>query len=191
MAKLKAPDPPANRCSTGIKSSKGSECSAAEYPKPRPSSRERAKRVLADFYRGIDPRSQRRGQMTLEGALDLYLQSRANHPRPRSAQAYREVVTRHLDDWLERPLREITRDMVETKLTEIAAAVASEGRYSGNATANGAMRSLRSCTTLPPTAPTPTTRCRLTRFAFAGSGSGSSRGRDGWLTAICQRSMPR
>ena len=94
-----------------------------------------AKLKLADFYRGVDPKAGRRGEATLRSVLDDYLQARADL-RPGSVRAYRDSVEHHLSAWLDRPLRDITREMVEAKLQKIAKDV-------GNATANFAMRVLR------------------------------------------------
>ena len=47
---------------------------------------QRAKELLAAFYRGQDPKAGRRGEATLRSALDEYLQSRSDL-RPRSAAA--------------------------------------------------------------------------------------------------------
>lgn len=97
--------------------------------------RERAKAVLADFYQNRDPKAGRRGEATLRSALEDYLRARADL-RPGSVRAYRDSVEHHLSAWLDRPLRDITREMVEAKLQKIAKDV-------GNATANFAMRVLR------------------------------------------------
>jgi integrase len=102
----------------------------------------RAKELLAAFYRGIDPKAGRRGVATLRSALTEYLEARTDL-RPRSADGYRESVERHLAPWLDLPLRDITRDMVEDRLRKIAKEVAKGRQHTGNATANGAMRAFR------------------------------------------------
>jgi hypothetical protein len=56
---------------------------------------QRAKELLAAFYRGIDPKASRRGEATLRSTLDEYLTARANL-RP-SASAYRDTIERYLD----------------------------------------------------------------------------------------------
>jgi len=55
--------------------------------------------------------------------------------RPRSVEEYRRSA-KHLEAWLDRPLREITADMVEERHAAI-------GKAAGPASANGAMRILR------------------------------------------------
>ena len=103
---------------------------------------EEAKLVLATFYRGQDPKATRRGEATLRSALDDYLTARADL-KPRSAAAYRASVELHLSPWLDLPMRDVTRDMVEDRLRAIAKGVAGNGNRTGNATANLAMRAFR------------------------------------------------
>ena len=91
--------------------------------------------------KGVDPK-RKASVETLRQALDGYLLSRTNL-RSRSAVEYRRLVERHLEPWLDRPLREITREMVEERHRAIAELVVKDGRYKGEATANGAMRALR------------------------------------------------
>jgi integrase len=104
--------------------------------------RQQAERLLADFYRGIDPKSATRGR-TLRAALEKYL-THNKRLRPSSIKDYRHNIERHLGAWLDRPLAEITAQMVIDRHSAIAAAVKAEGKYPGEATANGTMRCLRS-----------------------------------------------
>jgi integrase len=104
--------------------------------------RRRAESTLADLYRGVDPKLAARGSATLRATLDAYLDARKDL-RPASIRSYRLGVERYLTPWLDRPLREITGDMVEARHRAIAAEVGSAGRYDGTSTANGAMRALR------------------------------------------------
>ena len=87
-------------------------------------------------------RRPRRRIETLRQALEAYLLA---HPdlSKKTAVEYRRAVERHLEPWLDRPLHEITPDMVEERHKEIAELVRKAGRYNGKATANGAMRALR------------------------------------------------
>ena len=105
--------------------------------------RERAKLVLGELYLGRDPKRGRRTGATLQQVLDDYLAAR-RELRPRSNEEYRRSVQRHLAGWLNRPLGDITPDMVEERHRAVAEQVAdaSGGRYSGSATANAALRSL-------------------------------------------------
>ena len=128
----------------------------------------RAEEILADFYRGIDPKAGLRGGGTLRSALENYLRVCADL-KPRSADMYRGCVERHLSSWLDTPLRDITREMVENRLRQIAKDVAEEGRYSGHATANATMRALRvlynfEADRAPSTNPMPPNPVRLRRL---------------------------
>jgi integrase len=125
----------------------------------------RAKEILAVFYMGLDPKAGVRGEATLRSALDDYLRVNANL-RPRSVENYRAAVERHLDIWLDLPLRNVTRTMVEDRLRKIARDVAQPGRHSGSSSANMAMRVLRllynfSADRAPETKPMPPNPVRL------------------------------
>jgi integrase len=104
--------------------------------------KEQAKGLLVDMRRGLDPKTAKRGDTTLSSALDGYLLAN-KHLRERSRLDYRRTIEHHLSAWLDRPLRELTREMVEERHRAIAEEVADGGRYSGHATANSAMRALR------------------------------------------------
>jgi integrase len=105
--------------------------------------RERATRVLLDMRAGIDPKAGTRGAGgTLRQVLESYLKARPALAE-RSRASYQDLVTRHLSPWLDRPLRSITPDDVERRHQEISEAVEAAGRYSGHATADGAMRAFR------------------------------------------------
>ena len=117
--------------------------------------RQRATEILGDFYKGRDPKAERREAArrgkVLQAALDEYLASRKDLS-PKSQSGYRAAIERHLADWADRPLREITADMVEQRHTEVAAEVKARagdgarrggGPTNGAATANGVMRALR------------------------------------------------
>jgi integrase len=105
--------------------------------------RARAAELLVDMRRGVDPKTARKASPTLRAALDAYLSARADL-RPRSAAGYRDAVERHLKDWLDFQLSDITREMVEAMLKQIAAeASGTRAGATGHAAANGAMRALR------------------------------------------------
>ena len=110
---------------------------------PLADARERAKVILADFYRGIDPKQQRRAAVTLREVLDSYLAARKDNLRPASIRLYRLAVEQHLTVWLDTPLAEITAEMVEARHRDIAAEVAGAGRHSGTTMANVALRVFR------------------------------------------------
>jgi integrase len=100
--------------------------------------REKAGTLLLGLREGRDPKSERRAaaarDRTLRRWLDSYLATN-QALRPRSVEEYRRAEKR-LAAWMDRPLREITPDMVEEKHAAI-------GRDAGPASANGAMRTLR------------------------------------------------
>jgi integrase len=110
--------------------------------------RRRAEHTLADLYKGVDPKAARRAGATLREALEDYIKARKDL-RAKSVRDYRLSVETYLRTWLDRPLREITREMVEERHREItkevekrhrAAAAASAERYtvrSKRAEANG------------------------------------------------------
>jgi integrase len=99
--------------------------------------RRKAGNLLAGLREGRDPKAERRRAQasTLRGTLESYLRSRKDL-RERSVENYRHAIERHFEAWLERPLGEITPDMVEDKHFAIGKAV-------GPAAANHAMRTLR------------------------------------------------
>ena len=103
--------------------------------------REEARDVIHSMRKGVDPK-RKTSLETLRQALEAYLLASPDL-RQRSAIEYRRAVERHLEPWLDRPLRELTREMVEERHREIAEHVGRGGRYNGKATANGAMRALR------------------------------------------------
>lgn len=123
--------------------------------------RKRAEAVLADLYKGIDPKAAARDRLTLHGALNDYLE-RNKALRPKSAADYRAGVEHHLKSWLNLPLRSITPQMVVERHGAIAKEVKSDGRYKGESTANGVMRALRTiwnaAAEMDPTLPTNPTR---------------------------------
>ena len=109
----------------------------AEYAKVE-DARRKAAGLLAGLREGEDPKAKRRraaeAERTLRAWLDLYLKAR-KELRPRSVEEYRRSA-RYLESWLDRPLRQITADMVEERHAAI-------GETAGPASANGAMRMLR------------------------------------------------
>lgn len=104
--------------------------------------RERAAELLVEMRAGRDPKERKAAPVTLRAALDGYLERRKTL-RESTRGDYRTSVERHLSAWLDRPLAEVTREMVEKRHRAIAAEVAKQGRYSGEATANGVARVLR------------------------------------------------
>jgi integrase len=120
---------------------------------------------LLELREGRDPKAERRrtGAGTLRGTLELYLKANKDL-RERSRENYRDVIERHLTDWLDRPLREIDPDMIEAKHAAI-------GEKGGPGAADAAMRTFRALwnfaasrdSTLPPS---PTRRLKKAWFAL-------------------------
>jgi integrase len=101
--------------------------------------RRKAGSVIAGLREGKDPKAERRKvaarNRSLRTWFDRYLAFN-KELRPRSIEEYRRSVERHLGSWLDDPLRDITREMVEERHATI-------GATSGKATADAAMRALR------------------------------------------------
>jgi len=101
--------------------------------------RRKAGSILAGLREGRDPKAERKRAAArdrdLRQWLDLYLTARKDL-RERSVAEYRRGVTLHLESWLNRPMREITPDMVEERHAAI-------GKAAGPAAANGTMRAFR------------------------------------------------
>lgn len=113
--------------------------------------RAEAAELLAKMRRGEDPRSARRDETTLRGALSDYLAAR---PRlsPKTRKAYEASISRWFGAWLDRPLRDVSPDEIEKAYRRVKADVARKRRKSrsghfvsepGAATANAALRALR------------------------------------------------
>src|SRR5262249_2297851 len=85
-----------------------------------------AKRMLAGFISGIDPRARREAGATLGQILDQYL--RVTELKPRSREFYGSTIRRWLGDWIDKPIASITRDMVEARHQQIAADVEARDR---------------------------------------------------------------
>jgi integrase len=129
--------------------------------------RNEAADMLESMRKGIDPKAQRRrdseANVTLRATLDKYLANQELSAASR--RHYRHMVEKWLADWLDRPLRDVTREMVEQRFrkikTEVAKRGSDNGRFQsepGAATANATMRALKilwnyasdSAPTLPP-----------------------------------------
>jgi integrase len=129
--------------------------------------REEAQDRLHDLRVGNDPKSARRAGSTLRQTLDDFLAARKTL-REKSRDGYRGAVEKHLADWLDLPLRDITAEMVEKRHANIqkeverrekdrrdaaakrktkATAAKPQGddaiQRTGHATANGVMVTLR------------------------------------------------
>ena len=110
--------------------------------------RDRAIKLLAKMYDGIDPKAERRASrasgLKLGQVLEDYLADNKGL-REKTAADYRATVHRYLSDWLDLSLKEIDRDMVKERHLQIQEAVAKNKRRdaTGHSAANGTMRVLR------------------------------------------------
>jgi integrase len=122
--------------------------------------RREAAELLHDIRRGNDPKARPAAPATLRAALDDYLAANRSL-KEKTRNGYRDAVERHLADWLEKPLSEVTRESVERRHAAIQAEVEERrrerarkagrdlvkpehwGGLSGASTANGVMRALR------------------------------------------------
>jgi integrase len=124
--------------------------------------RARARKVIGEIYAGTDPKAERRRAaqraVTLRATLDAYLGARKDLAE-KSRKEYRTSIERHLIDWLDLPIRDITPEMVEKRHSDIAAQVKKRaaaavkrtkrgdwrggGPTNGASTANGVMRAFR------------------------------------------------
>jgi integrase len=103
----------------------------------------KATEMLRGFTGGIDPRQERSSNITLKEALEAYLRARGANLRPRSVAGYRSDIENYCADWLDVPLRNISRELVEGRHRAIAEEIAERRGRSGAAMANRVMRSLR------------------------------------------------
>ena len=118
--------------------------------------REQAWSLLRDMRNGIDPKDKRRNEAaqrkakeesaaTLREVLEDYLRVRKSL-RPKTAHDYRKLLERYVDDWLDRPLRSITPDMIIDRHEAIQRGIAERAMSkisTGGSTANSVMRVVR------------------------------------------------
>jgi integrase len=91
--------------------------------------------IINGLRYGIDPKATAKGSVTLKQAAEAYLIARPNLAAS-SVRGYRRVFENYLADWAGWRLTDITRDRVEDRHRKL-------GEEHGQATANGAMRTLR------------------------------------------------
>lgn len=100
--------------------------------------RKKAKGFIGEFAQGVDvvaeERNERKRSTTLAEVMEQYLESRVL--RPKSVKDYRGIMERLLTDWQEKPVTQITRDMVQRRHAKIT-------KENGPAVANTSMRVLR------------------------------------------------
>lgn len=94
--------------------------------------------TLSELHKGIDinrekAQSRERG-VSLGDMLDRYFVAR-QELKPRTVTTYRDLFRLYLSDWMNKPIEEITKDMVAQRHLKIA--------QKGKAAANNTMRTLR------------------------------------------------
>jgi integrase len=124
--------------------------------------------MLHDLRHGRDPKKKVENPILRE-TLDVYLTARRDL-RPATVTIYRQVVEKTLTSWLDKPLRDITGDMVEDRHRAIAASIGKGGVNPGIVTANVAMRTFRTLYNFglertPDLPPNPVRRLRRQWFA--------------------------
>ena len=136
--------------------------------------RERAQLMLADFYRGIDPKAGRRADFTYVPGWPPTLR------RAPICGPVRSVATaiRFRSNWplgLDFPLRNITREMVEDRLRAIAQEVAARGHHWATLLLTRLCVVANRRTISPPIARRRAIRCRPARSSSRSFGSRSRR----------------
>lgn len=109
-----------------------------------------AKQDLALLSQGINPNTHRKavaeGEKSLEGAMAEFFSVR--QVKESTRQSYEGTIGRNMNDWLKRPITEITQSMVISRYQKIRGDVAKRGKQtqlanpSGEAEAQKAIRSL-------------------------------------------------
>jgi len=97
-----------------------------------------ANKTISKLYDGIDVNKERakakvRG-MTLADALKRYFETKTL--KPRTVSTYDDLFRLYLDDWLKKPIAEITKDMVAARHSRVS-------QSNGEAAANNVMRTLK------------------------------------------------
>lgn len=89
---------------------------------PLDDARTQAKVYLADIARGHNPldaeKARKSLQVTLADVLDDYIQTRINL-KASTIEDYRRTFKQYLGDWQNKPLMDVTKDMVEAKFRKI------------------------------------------------------------------------
>ncbi len=84
--------------------------------------RVQAKIYLADIARGLNPldaeKSRKALRVTLAEVLEDYIKIRVNL-KPSTIEDYRRTFKQYLGDWMNKPLMDVTKDMVEAKFKKI------------------------------------------------------------------------
>jgi hypothetical protein len=99
--------------------------------------RKQALNILSDMALGTNvTEKKKRDELTLQNAFKAFFMARENLT-PQTIDRYSRSMNLYLGDWRKKPLADITRQMVLARHQRL-------GKTRGEATANGAMRQLRS-----------------------------------------------
>ena len=118
--------------------------------------RELALRTLGDFAKGIDPNAvakeslrqerivQSRRSATLRFVLENYLADRSSL-KESTKRGYLKILNRCVSDWMDRPITEISKDMIERRFKDLGntGLKRRSSDWNGKAQANQVMRILR------------------------------------------------
>lgn len=84
--------------------------------------RAQAKKILAEVANGKNPfdeiKARRSNIITVKEVLEDYITTRVNL-KPSTIQDYRQTFKTYIGDWQNKPLKEITKDMVEIRFRQI------------------------------------------------------------------------
>jgi integrase len=102
-----------------------------------------ARGVLSDIAMGVDPLAKEeqasKANVTLQTVLTKYLAVR--NMKDRTKITYRNYISRHLADWLQLPIKDINKEMVEQRHQDLVGAT--RCGTEGKSRANGTMQVLR------------------------------------------------
>jgi integrase len=94
--------------------------------------RQEAKTILGMIARGINPndadKAKRVRSVTLSEAFQAYLKARSSL-KPRTIYDYKRLMEAYLSDWQNKPLAEISKDMIEHRHREIGARSPAQANY--------------------------------------------------------------
>jgi integrase len=100
--------------------------------------RAQAKKILAEVANGKNPfdevKARRANVITVKEVLDDYIATRVSL-KPSSIQDYRQTFKTYLTDWQNKPLKQISKDMIQTRFLQIGESSPSQ--------ANKVMRNFR------------------------------------------------
>jgi integrase/DNA-binding XRE family transcriptional regulator len=102
--------------------------------------RNEARTIIAQMVKGTNPNKKKQEDrvrgLRLKDVVESYIKVKKVKLSTITIEGYREVADRYLADWLNKPLKEISREMVAEKHTTL-------GQLNGESTANGTMRVFR------------------------------------------------